>query len=130
MAETAEPIPATTIIGIDLGTTNSLVALTERGVPVVLPDEHGHTLLASVVYFPVDGSAPVVGEAAKKHLSFEPERTVYSAKRLMGKGAADVAAERTTLSYALSDDARFAESVRIDLGAGGGRSCRRPKSRP
>jgi len=72
MAETAEPFPATTIIGIDLGTTNSLVAVTERGVPVVLPDEQGHTLLASVVYFPVDGSAPVVGEAAR-HIPAEVE---------------------------------------------------------
>ncbi len=120
MAETAEPSLTTTIIGIDLGTTNSLVALTERGVPVVLGDEHGHHLLPSVVYFPFEKSAPVVvGEAAKRRLSSEPARTVYSTKRLMGKGAADAKAERATLSYNLSNDPQFAESVRIDLGAGG-----------
>lgn len=109
---------AATIIGIDLGTTNSLVAVSERGVPVVIPDEHGHKLLSSVVYFPPDGGAPVVGESAKHRLSTEPERTVYSAKRLMGKGAGDVQNERATLSYAISDDPQFEESARIDMGGG------------
>lgn len=106
-----------TIIGIDLGTTNSLVAVIEKGVPVVLPDpETGNTLVPSVVYFPTDGSAPIVGEAAKSYLSVDPHRTVYSAKRLMGKGLADLQGETTTLPYTLSSD--YAEVVRIDLGNG------------
>jgi Fe-S protein assembly chaperone HscA len=103
------------IIGIDLGTTNSLVAYADKGVPLVLPDaETGDKLLPSVIYFPAENSAPVVGEAAKAYLSTEPARTIYSAKRLMGKGLSDVQAERSSLSYSLSDD--YADVVRIDLG--------------
>jgi molecular chaperone DnaK len=106
-----------TIIGIDLGTTNSLIAYNDRGVPTVIPDPQTlDPLLPSVVYFPLDGVAPVVGEAAKQYLSTEPDRTVYSAKRLMGKGLADVQAETATLSYRLSPD--YADVVRIDLGDG------------
>ena len=106
-----------TIIGIDLGTTNSLVAYTEKGVPTVIPDEHGSPLLPSVVYFPQDGNiAPLVGEKAAARLATEPDRTVFSAKRLMGKGFADVAGERASLSYPISD--AYQEAVRIDLGGG------------
>ena len=89
-----------TIIGIDLGTTNSLVATVERGVPVVLVDkETGSGLLPSVVYFPEGGGTPIVGEAAKARLATEPERTIYSAKRLMGRGLSDVADEAAILPY-------------------------------
>ena len=105
-----------TLIGIDLGTTNSLVAYADRGVPTVIADEHGEPLLPSVVYFPTDNSAPIVGEAAKKHLSTEPERTVYSAKRLMGKGLADAESDAGSLSYAMSPE--HSEAAYIDLGAG------------
>ena len=106
-----------TLIGIDLGTTNSLVAYADRGVPTVILDETGEPLLPSVVYFPADANAPpVVGEIAKKHLSTEPERTVYSAKRLMGKGLADAESDAQSLSYGISPD--FADSATIDLGQG------------
>ncbi len=105
-----------TIIGIDLGTTNSLVAIADRGVPNVLADAHGDALVPSVVYFPADNSAPIVGEAAKKHLTSEPERTVYSAKRLMGKGLADVEGDISGLSYTISPE--YADVARIDLGDG------------
>jgi Fe-S protein assembly chaperone HscA len=105
------------IIGIDLGTTNSLVAYNDRGVPTVIPDPvTSGPLLPSVVYFPPDGGTPVVGEAAKGYLVTDPERTVYSAKRLMGKGLADIRDEATSLSYRLSPD--YADVVRIDLGDG------------
>jgi Fe-S protein assembly chaperone HscA len=110
-------MPSPTIIGIDLGTTNSLVAYTDRGVPLVLPDpETGDPLLPSVVYFPPEGGAPVVGVAAKEHLSTDPDRTVYSAKRLMGRGLADVEDEAASLSYRVSPD--YPEVARIDLGGG------------
>jgi molecular chaperone DnaK len=108
---------SSTIIGIDLGTTNSLVAYIDKGVPVVMPDpETGSALLPSIVYFPPDRAAPLVGESAKARLATYPRRTVYSAKRLMGKGLADVQSESATLSYVLSPD--YAEVVRIDLGDG------------
>ena len=105
-----------TLIGIDLGTTNSLVAYADRGVPTVIADETGEPLLPSVVYFPADQSAPLVGEAAKKHLTTEPERTVYSAKRLMGKGLADAQGDTGNLSYTLSPN--YSEAAYIDLGQG------------
>ena len=101
-----------TIIGIDLGTTNSLVAYADRGVPTVIADpQSGDRLLPSVVYYPAGGEAPVVGAGARHHLTTNPARTVYSAKRLMGRGLADVAGEVAALSYSLSPD--YAEAVRI-----------------
>ncbi len=107
-----------TLIGIDLGTTNSLVAYADRGVPTVVRDAGtGDALLPSVVYFPPDNAKPVVGEAAKRHLSLEPSRTIYSAKRLMGRGYHDAQAEAQTLGYALSPNAND-EAARIDLGDG------------
>jgi molecular chaperone DnaK (HSP70) len=106
-----------TIIGIDLGTTNSLVAMVERGVPIVLTDkETGDALLPSVVYFPEGRDAPEVGESAKVRLATEPERTIYSAKRLMGRGFSDVASESEILPYKLSPES--AEVIRIELGNG------------
>jgi Fe-S protein assembly chaperone HscA len=84
------------IIGIDLGTTNSLVAYLDAatGLPRVIPDAEGRPLLPSVVAFTPDGI--VVGEAARRQLVRNPMDTVYSVKRLMGRGYEDV-----------KDDARF-----------------------
>ena len=75
--------------GIDLGTTNSLVALVLNGTPEVLPDEEGHFLLPSVVrYLPEEGVA--VGWDAVPHLASDPLNTISSVKRLMGRGMKDV----------------------------------------
>jgi Fe-S protein assembly chaperone HscA len=102
------------IVGIDLGTTNSLVAVAKEGVPQILADvKTGETLLPSVVYFPADGSRTVVGSAAKEHLSTEPSRTVYSAKRLMGKGYDDVEGETRNLSYNLSPDSKDVATIHL-----------------
>ena len=79
------------IVGIDLGTTNSLVAYMEGGFPKVIPDAEGHVLLPSVVGFTADGI--LVGDAAKRQLVRNPTRTIYSVKRLMGKGYEDVKEE-------------------------------------
>ena len=79
------------IVGIDLGTTNSLVAYMEGGFPKVIPDAEGHVLLPSVVGFTADGI--LVGDAAKRQLVRNPTRTIYSVKRLMGKGYEDVKKE-------------------------------------
>ena len=79
------------IVGIDLGTTNSLVAYMEGGFPKVIPDAEGHVLLPSVVGFTVNGI--LVGDAAKRQLVRNPTQTIYSVKRLMGKGYEDVKKE-------------------------------------
>jgi molecular chaperone DnaK len=97
------------VIGIDLGTTNSLVAYMDRDQPRVIPGVDGRPLLPSVVLFAPEG--PVVGAEAKRRLLEDPERVVYSVKRLMGKGLADVAVDRALFPYRLSDEHR--EVVRI-----------------
>ncbi|MCQ9375054.1 Fe-S protein assembly chaperone HscA [Methyloversatilis sp. XJ19-13] len=76
--------------GIDLGTTNSLVASVRNGVPLVLNDEHGRALLPSVVRYLADGTA-VVGHAARAAQAQDPRNTIASVKRFMGRGVADVA---------------------------------------
>jgi len=76
-------------IGIDLGTTNSLVATVRNGVPVVLPDEEGRPLLPSIVRY-TDGGA-VVGHAAQRAQASDPHNTIVSVKRFMGRGLADLA---------------------------------------
>ena len=76
-------------VGIDLGTTNSLVAAVRSGVAAVLPDHQGRPLLPSVVHYGRDG-APVVGHDAQQWLSSDPRNTVSSVKRFMGRGLRDV----------------------------------------
>jgi molecular chaperone DnaK len=80
------------IVGIDLGTTNSLVAYVDGGgVPRVIPDVEGRKLLPSIVAYTPNGV--VVGEAARRQLARNPARTVYSVKRFMGRGWEDVREE-------------------------------------
>jgi molecular chaperone HscA len=74
-------------VGIDLGTTNSLVATVRNGIPVVLPDENGHPLLPSIVRYGEGGVD--VGYAAQAMQSRDPQNTIVSVKRLMGRGLAD-----------------------------------------
>ena len=78
------------ILGIDLGTTNSLVGVVDSGFPILLADENGRRLTPSAVYFPEDGSAPVVGEAALRMRPVAPDRVVTSIKRLIGRRADEV----------------------------------------
>src|SRR2546430_1477906 len=87
------------IVGIDLGTTNSLVAYVDEktGLPRVIPDQEGRVLLPSVVSFTTEGV--VVGEAAKRLLVRRPATTVYSVKRLMGRGYEDVKEELCYLPF-------------------------------
>ena len=80
-------------IGIDLGTSNSLVAVVRSGEPGVLADREGQRLLRSVVQYR-EHEAPLVGEAAARQLAEDPLNVVASAKRLMGRGLADAAAQR------------------------------------
>ena len=86
------------IVGIDLGTTNSLVAYVDGGIPRVIPDAEGRVLLPSVVAWTPNGV--VVGEAARRQLARNAAQTVYSVKRLMGRGYADVKDELPRLPFA------------------------------
>ena len=101
------------VVGIDLGTTNSLVAYMQKGETRVIPGPDGSNIVPSMVCFEEDGRV-VVGDEARHCLFEHPERTVYSVKRLMGRGLADVEAERPLLPYSLSDEYR--EVVRIQIG--------------
>ncbi|HTH60342.1 MAG TPA: Fe-S protein assembly chaperone HscA [Paraburkholderia sp.] len=76
-------------VGIDLGTTNSLVAAVRSGVPDVLPDEHGNLLLPSVVRY-LAGGGRRIGHTAKAEAATDPRNTIVSVKRFMGRGKTDV----------------------------------------
>jgi molecular chaperone DnaK (HSP70) len=102
------------ILGIDLGTTNSLVAVHDVGGPRVLLDSEGEAALPSVVSFP-QGSAPVVGRYALDRARLDPARTVHSSKRLIGKGVQDLGRELATLPYPIVD-APGRSLAMIDLG--------------
>jgi Fe-S protein assembly chaperone HscA len=99
------------IVGIDLGTTNSLVAYMDQGTPRVIPGRTGRTMVPSVVTMTDNG--PIVGDPAKQHLTRNPERTIYSVKRFMGKGLADVQLELTYFPYRLTEQGGV---IRIKLG--------------
>src|SRR5512141_2480521 len=75
-------------VGIDLGTTNSLVATVRNGIPVVLPDENGRPLLPSIVHYGESGVD--VGFPAQALQAIDPANTIVSVKRLMGRGLADL----------------------------------------
>ncbi len=103
------------IVGIDLGTTNSLVAFMQGDSPVVIPGEDGLNLVPSVVA--LDGKDQViVGNAARKYLIETPERSVYSIKRLMGRGIEDIQQELKLFPFQLADDLQAGEVLRIRLG--------------
>ncbi|MGQ0694828.1 MAG: molecular chaperone DnaK, partial [Nitrospiraceae bacterium] len=99
------------IVGIDLGTTNSLVAYMKDGMPTVIPGRTGRTMVPSVVAMTDNGL--LVGDPAKEHLTRNPERTVYSVKRFMGKGLADVQGELAYFPYSLTEQGGV---IRIKLG--------------
>ena len=88
-SEPAAPRNRRVAVGIDLGTTNSLVAMVRNGQAVVLPDAAGKTLLPSVVRYQSDG-AVTVGTEAQRHLARDPRNTIASVKRFMGRGVRDV----------------------------------------
>ena len=93
------------IVGIDLGTTNSLVAIIhpESKQPVVLKEHDGAALVPSVVHFG-EGDMVTVGDKAKEYLITEPEKTIFSVKRLMGKSYSDVKDQSSFFTYKVIDD--------------------------
>jgi len=103
------------IVGIDLGTTNSLVAYMQGESPVVIPGEDGSNLVPSVVALD-ERDQILVGNAARKYLIETPERAVYSIKRLMGRGVEDIQEELKLFPFHLADDLQAGEVLRIKLG--------------
>ena len=103
------------IVGIDLGTTNSLVAYMQGDSPVVIPGEDGLNLVPSVVALD-ENNEIIVGNAARKYLIETPERAVYSVKRLMGRGLEDVQDELKLFPFQLADDLHQGEVLRIKIG--------------
>ena len=103
------------IVGIDLGTTNSLVAYMQGESPVVIPGEDGSNLVPSVVALD-ENDQIIVGNAARKYLIETPERSIYSVKRLMGRGVEDIQEELKLFPFRLADDLQPGEVLRIRLG--------------
>ncbi|HXT66863.1 MAG TPA: molecular chaperone DnaK [Nitrospiraceae bacterium] len=101
----------TRIVGIDLGTTNSLVAYMAEGRPRVIPGRNERMMVPSVVAMTDNGL--IVGDPAKEYLTRSPERTVYSVKRFMGKGLEDVQSELAYFPYHLTEQGGV---IRIKLG--------------
>lgn len=105
-------------VGIDLGTTNSLVATVRSGMSTVLQDDHGHALLPSVVRYAPDGSV-IVGHEAQAQQSADPTNTIVSVKRFMGRSINDIA-DRAHIPYkfvSASED-RAAKVLQIETRAG------------
>jgi len=112
--------PQGPIIGIDLGTTNSLVAVADHRGPRLLQDSSGRSMLPSVVrYSPGDGLATVesVGHSAKSGAEDAPERTITSVKRLMGRSVADVACDVPFLPYRVVEGQSRTARIRLPGGA-------------
>jgi molecular chaperone DnaK/molecular chaperone HscA len=102
------------VVGIDLGTTNSLVAFMEGGTPVVIPGEDGERLVPSVVAWTDDGV--VVGNAARATLITDAASAVYSAKRLMGRDVEDVQEELKLFPFKLAEGLKPGEVLRVSVG--------------
>src|SRR5436190_13181990 len=104
------------IVGIDLGTTNSLVAIIhpESKKPVVLKEHDGNALVPSIVHFDNTGLV-TVGDEAKNYLITEPQNTIFSVKRLMGKSYNDIKERSSFFSYNVIDD-NTESLVKIQVG--------------
>src|SRR5258705_7697614 len=89
------------IVGIDLGTTNSLVATVDSGIPLVIADADGQRLTPSVVHVPAEGGEPVVGRKASHVRLIKPAETVYSVKRFIGRRVSELSEEEWQVNYRL-----------------------------
>src|SRR5579864_7154476 len=103
------------IVGIDLGTTNSLVAFMQGETPVVIPGDDGSNLVPSVVALDENNQA-IVGNSARRYLIETAERAVYSIKRLMGRGIEDIRDELKLFPFRVAEDLQPGEVLRIRLG--------------
>jgi len=103
---------ASKIIGIDLGTTNSVVAVMEGGDPVVIPNAEGGRTTPSVVAFTKDGER-LVGQVAKRQAVTNPKQTIFSIKRFMGRRTGEVKEEAGRVPYPVADGANGLAAVEI-----------------
>jgi molecular chaperone DnaK len=103
------------VVGIDLGTTFSLIAYndSQTGMPKCIPGPYGSTLCPSVVSVDADGQV-IVGEAARRRLLTQPERTIYSVKRLMGRGVSDIQDELKIFPFRIDSESH--NTIRVRLG--------------
>ncbi|MCI0458788.1 MAG: molecular chaperone DnaK [Gemmataceae bacterium] len=101
------------IIGIDLGTTNSVVAVMEGGEVKVIPNQEGHRLTPSVVAF-TDKGERLVGELARRQAALNPRRTIYSIKRFMGRRHDEVQAEEKLVPYKVVGGPNELVKVEVD----------------
>ena len=99
------------IIGIDLGTTNSCVAIMEGGEPVVIANSEGGRTTPSIVGFTSNGER-VVGQPAKNQMVTNPENTVYSIKRFIGHRFSELSGEATKVPFHVSD---HGQDVRVTI---------------
>src|SRR5712664_2286268 len=102
-------------VGIDLGTTNSVVAIARDGKPAALHDETGRALVPSVVAYPASGGV-LVGDEARLLMPQEPRNVVASVKRLMGRGAADLHAVAGVLPYEVEPGSGETDMVKLRIG--------------
>jgi molecular chaperone DnaK len=101
------------IVGIDLGTTNSLVGVMDAGFPVLIADGEGRRLTPSVVHFPGGDQPPLVGVAAKRIRGLKPRETVSSIKRFMGRRGSELSQEEMIVNYPVAGKGN--EPVRVEL---------------
>jgi molecular chaperone DnaK len=100
------------VIGIDLGTTNSVVAVMEGGDPVVIPNAEGGRTTPSVVAFTKDGER-LVGQVARRQAITNPRNTIFSIKRFMGRRGGEVEAEKSRVPYEIRTDAQGRVEVHV-----------------
>ena len=101
------------IVGIDLGTTNSLVATVDSGLPYVIADADGRRLTPSVVYFPGPGIDPLVGHPANRVRALKPAETIYSIKRFMGRRGSEISREDRLVTFPINGDGAGAVTIPI-----------------
>src|SRR5881409_3942830 len=102
-------------VGIDLGTTNSVIAVMEAGEPVVIPNAEGGRTTPSVVAFTKSGER-VVGQAAKRQAVVNPKNTVYSIKRFMGRKYEEVEQERKRVPFEVVRASNGDAHVKVEVG--------------
>ena len=93
------------VIGIDLGTTNSVVAVMEGGEPVVIPNSEGGRTTPSVVAFTKEGER-LVGQVARRQAITNPNNTIFSIKRFMGRKESEVTEEQKLVPYDVETDSK------------------------
>ncbi len=101
------------IVGIDLGTTNSLVATVDSGIPLVIADSDGQRLTPSVVHFAGADAAPLVGHQANRVRVVKPAETVYSIKRFMGRRGNEILKEEMLVTYPVRGEGAGPVNVEI-----------------